>query len=48
MGDLIKGAVSCEFNKDPYWEAGELNCAWAEVVIVDSLFNLRVSARKTV
>lgn len=34
--DLIKGAVSCELNKGPYWEASELICAWAEVVIVDS------------
>lgn len=36
VGDLIKGAVSCELNKDSYWEAGELICDQAEVVIVDS------------
>lgn len=36
MGDSIKEAVSCELNKDSYWEAGELICDQAEVVIVDS------------
>lgn len=36
VGDLIKEAVSCELNKDSYWEVGELICDQAEVVIVDS------------
>lgn len=36
VGDLIKEAVSCELNKDSHWEAGELICDQAEVVIVDS------------
>lgn len=34
--DLIKGAVSWELNKEPDREAGELICARAQVVIVDS------------